>query len=84
MKVEKSLVKVEKSLVKVEKSLVKVEKSFVKVEKTLVKVENFHSYLKSYNKTAIDFNFRRHEDSSTIKSDIRLGLAASVNYHFFG
>ena len=39
---------------------------------------------KSYNKTVIDFNFGRHKDLSTLKSDIHLGLAASVNYHFFG
>ena len=39
---------------------------------------------KSYNKTVIDFNFGRHKDISTLKSDIHLGLAASVNYHFFG
>ena len=39
---------------------------------------------KSYNKTVIDFNFGRHEDLSTLESDIHLGLAASVNYHFFG
>ena len=39
---------------------------------------------KSYNKPIIDFNFGRHEDLSTLKSDIHLGLAASVNYHFFG
>ena len=38
----------------------------------------------SYNKTVIDFNFGRHKDISTLKSDIHLGLAASVNYHFFG
>ena len=37
----------------------------------------------SYNKTVIDFNFGRHKDLSTLKSDIHLGLAASVNYHFF-
>ena len=35
---------------------------------------------KSYNKAVIDFNFGRHEDLSTIKTDIHLGLAASVNY----
>ena len=34
---------------------------------------------KSYNKTVIDFNFGRHKDLSTLKSDIHLGLAASVN-----
>ena len=43
---------------------------------------------KSYNKTCahavIDFNFGRHKDLSTLKSDIHLGLAASLNYHFFG
>ena len=39
---------------------------------------------KSYTKTFIDFNFGRHKDLSTLKSDIQLGLAASVNYHFFG
>ena len=38
---------------------------------------------KSYNKTDIDFNLDRHKDLSTLKSDILLGLAASVNYHFF-
>ena len=39
---------------------------------------------KSYNKTVIDLNFGKHKDLSTLKSDIRLGLAASVNDHFFG
>ena len=39
---------------------------------------------KSYNKTVIDCNFDRHKDLSTLKSDIHLGLAASVNYHFLG
>ena len=33
---------------------------------------------KSYNKTIIDFNFGRHKDLYTLKSDIHLGLAASV------
>ena len=51
---------------------------------TKVKVENFHSQLKSYNKTVIDYNFGRHEDLSTLKSDFHLDLAASVIYHFFG
>ena len=37
----------------------------------------------SYNKTVIDFNFGRHKELSTLKSDIHLGLAASVNDHFF-
>ena len=51
---------------------------------TKVKVAKF-SFLneKSYNKTVIDFNFGRHKDLSTLKSNIHLGLAASVNYHFF-
>ena len=52
---------------------------------TKVKVEKFSFFnAKSYNKTVIDFNFGRHKDLSTLKSDIHLGLAASVNYHFFG
>ena len=41
-------------------------------------------YEKSYKKAVIDFNFGRHKDLSTLKSDIHLSLAASVNYHFFG
>ena len=51
---------------------------------TKVKVAKF-SFLneKSYNKTVIDINFGRH-NLSTLKSDIYLGLAASVNYQFFG
>ena len=52
---------------------------------TKVKVAKFSfSKEKSYNKTVIDFNFGKHKDSSTLKSDIHLGLAASVNYHFIG
>ena len=39
---------------------------------------------KSYNIKVIDFYFGRHKDLSTLKSDIHLGLAALVNYHFFG
>ena len=39
---------------------------------------------KSYNKTFIDFNFGRHKDLSTLKSDIHLGPAALVNYYLFG
>ena len=52
---------------------------------TKVKVAKF-SFLneKSYNKTVINFNFGRHKDLSILKSDIHLGLAASMNYHFFG
>ena len=34
---------------------------------------------KSYNKTVIDFNFGRHKDLSTLKSDIHLGLAAKFD-----
>ena len=37
---------------------------------------------KSYSKTVIDFNFGRHEDLFTLKSDIHLGLAASMNIAF--
>ena len=39
---------------------------------------------KSYNKTVIDFNYCRHKVLSTLKTDIYLCLAASVNYHFLG
>ena len=51
---------------------------------TKVKVAKF-TFLneKSYNKTVIDVNIGRHKDLSTLKSDIHLGLVASVNYHFF-
>ena len=51
---------------------------------TKVKVAKF-TFLneKSYNKTVIDFNIGTHKDLSTLKSDIHLGLAALVNYHFF-
>ena len=50
---------------------------------TKVKVAKF-SFLneESHNKTVIDFDFGRHKDLSTLKSDIHLGLAALVNYHF--
>ena len=52
---------------------------------TKVKVENVSFIVKkSYNKTVIDFNFGRHEDLSTLKSNIHLGLAASVNITFSG
>ena len=52
---------------------------------TKVKVENVSFIVKkSYNKTVIDFNFVRHEDLSTLKSNIHLGLAASVNITFSG
>ena len=39
---------------------------------------------KSYNKTVIDFNFCRHKDLCSLKSDIHLGLTASVNITFSG
>ena len=39
---------------------------------------------KSYNKTVIDFHFGGHKNLSTLKSDIHLGLAASVNITFSG
>ena len=52
---------------------------------TKVKVAKFTFLIeKSYNETVIDFNIGRHKDLSTLKSDIHLGRAASVNYHFFG
>ena len=52
---------------------------------TKVKVAKFIFLIeKSYNKTVIDFNFGRHKDLFTLKGDIQFGLAASVNYHFFG
>ena len=38
----------------------------------------------SYNKTVIDFNFGRHKALSALKSDINLGLAASMNITFSG
>ena len=51
---------------------------------TKVKVAKFSCLNeKTYNKTVIVFNFGRHKDLFTLKSDIQLGLAASVNYHFF-
>ena len=37
---------------------------------------------KSYNKIVINFNFGRHKDLSTLKSDFH--LAASVNITFSG
>ena len=43
------------------------------ISTTKVKVGN--SYKKSYNKTVIGFNFGRHEDLSTLKSDFHPGLA---------
>ena len=51
---------------------------------TKVKVAKF-SFLNetSYNKTVIDFNFGRHKDLSTLKSDIHLSPGVSVYYHFF-
>ena len=53
--------------------------------KTKVKEASFSFFNeKSYNKTVIVFYFGTHKDLSTLKSDIHLGLAALVNYHFFG
>ena len=49
-----------------------------------MKVENFHSVKKSYNKTIFDFNFGRHKDLPTLKSDIYIVLAALVNITFSG
>ena len=37
---------------------------------------------KSFNQTVIDYNFGRHNELSTLKSDIHLGLTASVNITF--
>ena len=73
-------------LIKVAKTCEKVLRKKVEhVLITKVKVAKF-IFLneKSYNKTVIDFNFGRHKDLSTLKSDIHLSLAASVNCHFFG
>ena len=39
---------------------------------------------KSYNKTAIDFNFGRYMDLSAFKSNIHLSLVASVKITFSG
>ena len=51
---------------------------------TEVNVAKFSSLNeKPYNKTVIYFNFGRHKDLSTLKSDIHLHLAASLNYQFF-
>ena len=47
---------------------------------TKVKVAKYSSL----NKTVIGFNFDRHKDLSSLKSDVYLGLAALVNYPFFG
>ena len=44
----------------------------------------FYSIEKSYNKTVIDIKFSSCEDLSTLKSDIHLGLAASVFITFSG
>ena len=61
-------------------SLITVVKSCEKVLRlnmtstTKVKEEKFQSY----NKTVIGFNFSRHEDLSSLKSDIHLGLGALV------
>ena len=44
---------------------------------TKVKVKFFHSY----NITVIDFNFGRHKDLSTFKSDIHLGRVDKSNVY---
>ena len=50
---------------------------------TKVNVEKNHSLLKShYNEAVIDFNFGKHGDLYTLKSDIHIGLAASENITF--
>ena len=54
----------------------------LKIQMKIVKFSFLNE--KSYNKTVIDFNFGRHKDLSTLKSDIHLGLAASVKDHFSG
>ena len=67
------------------KSLVVLDRRLNMSLTTKVKVAKF-SFVneKSYNKTVIDFNFGRHKDLSNLKSDVHLGLAASMNYNFFG
>ena len=50
---------------------------------TKVNEENFHSYLKSHTTKQLLTSFSV-DMTSTLKSAIYLGLAASVNYHFFG
>ena len=49
---------------------------------TSVKLNSF-TVEKSYNKTDFDFNFGRNKNLSTVKSDIHLSLAASVNITFW-
>ena len=49
-----------------------------------VKVEFYIMVENSYNKTVIGFNFDRHKALSALKSDINLGLAASMNITFSG
>ena len=52
---------------------------------TKVKIETLNSQLKChYNKTVIDYNFGSQKDEYTLKSDIHLSLAASVNITFSG
>ena len=41
-----------------------------------VKIRTLFIVEESYNNTVTDFNFGRHKNLSTLKSDIRLGLAA--------
>ena len=49
-----------------------------------LKYESLKNNILTYSLSIFDFNFGTHKDLSTLKSDIHLGLAASVNYHFFG
>ena len=52
---------------------------------TKAKVEHFHLQLESHvRKTVIDFNFGRHKDLSTLKSDIHLDRKAEMNITFKG
>ena len=52
---------------------------------TKVKVDNFSCIVKrSYNKVVIDSNFGKHEDLSTLISNIHVGLAALCEYYFSG
>ena len=69
----------------VRKSLGVLDRRLNKTFTTKVKVAKF-SFLneKSYNKTVIDFNFGRHKDLSTLKTDIHLGLVASRIITFSG
>ena len=58
--------------------------SMISTTKVKVKKKSFKVKKKSYNKTVIDFKIDRHEDLSSLKSDIYLCLAASENITFSG